>query len=96
MVQAWHAPHDSLWTVGDAVVGRRNAGRRTSKSGQWATSWSAEGMPEGGHLRVDIPAHALLTARHGVPRKEDWERIFLLNRPSGLPGDPTGRGSELN
>ena len=36
--------------------------------GGWATSWSAEGMLDGQHQKVDVPAHAR-TAHKGLMQK---------------------------
>ena len=57
----------------------------------WAVPWLAEGMLDGQHQSVDIPAHAR-TAHKGLLRK----RGSWLNRPSCPRNDPISQGTELN
>ena len=59
-----------------------------------ATPWSAEGMLDGQHQRVDVTTHAR-TVRKGLPQKKTG-RGSLLKRPSCPPDDPIGQGTELN
>ena len=59
-----------------------------------ATPWSAEGMLDGQHQRVDVTTNAR-TVRKGLLQKKTG-RGSLLNRPSCLPDDPIGQGIELN
>ena len=53
--------------------------------GGCATPSSAEEMLDGQHQGVDIPAHARTA-----------HKALLLTRPSCLPDDPIGQGTELN
>ena len=102
----WETRPTFLWSTGTSSGNRQETETCTVRAchtprhplqnhllrhlGGWATSWSAEEMPDGQHQRVDIPADAK-TAYNGLPQKRLDEGLWWIVPYAPPPPPPTPR-----